>query len=638
MKSPLTWILAFMLCLTAYLDAMAVEGPKGTRLAKDIILVLDNSGSMRQNDPRFLTQDAYQSFIRTLTDEVRVALVIFDQSVDVAMPFTDISPTSKPAFISRLKQLTFKGHYTNTPAALERAIHMHKLHGRSVANKSIILMSDGVVDIGNDLINKEKERWLREELANDAAHSNIQIYGIAFSSRADYQLMQTLAYKTGGEYYRVFEAKDIPTAFQHILAKLQAKNQQPPAKIITAAETPALPDTRANTLANPQPVAASHHHKKAEIATPAPDKLSPTPAITTLATPVKSTTIKKPNMVAEQPIMVVNSPRLIANSQKKSKIVPQVADNPPFSKTTPQPQEQSPEPELAPPPPISTPASVTPASVTPASVTPASVTPASVTPASVTVAEPIVTSEPLAPQDYEQSDGNVLRNSILSFSWPLILLLVLAMVIWFWPKVRREQPDQPTHKPHIKIVPPPPWEQSEDASHDIDGEATIVVPHALHKPNTIAHLHENEHTQNLQPQQTGLAPAATATQLVPSSGALQPKAALLEKSSAGDGYSSSRIIKQKLTVIGRQDDFVPPGIGNIMINKPDISRVHSRLTFDSSSFWLEDLGSTNGTYVNDKRIGEKVRIKPGDVLRFCDEMFLFVFLDEKDQPILPQNL
>ena len=45
-----------------------------------------------------------------------------------------------------------------------------------------------------------------------------------------------------------------------------------------------------------------------------------------------------------------------------------------------------------------------------------------------------------------------------------------------------------------------------------------------------------------------------------------------------------------------------------------VSRLHCRLTADNERLEVEDLSSTNGTYVNDKRV-ERARLASGDRLR-----------------------
>lgn len=55
------------------------------------------------------------------------------------------------------------------------------------------------------------------------------------------------------------------------------------------------------------------------------------------------------------------------------------------------------------------------------------------------------------------------------------------------------------------------------------------------------------------------------------------------------------------------------------------SRNHAVVSSDGTSVFVEDLGSTNGTYINDRRIDAKVRTKlnAGDRVRFDTEEFVF---------------
>jgi pSer/pThr/pTyr-binding forkhead associated (FHA) protein len=46
-----------------------------------------------------------------------------------------------------------------------------------------------------------------------------------------------------------------------------------------------------------------------------------------------------------------------------------------------------------------------------------------------------------------------------------------------------------------------------------------------------------------------------------------------------------------------------------------VSNVHARIYLRDGSYWLEDLGSTNGTYVNRSRVSTPTQIGPGDDIR-----------------------
>lgn len=67
----------------------------------------------------------------------------------------------------------------------------------------------------------------------------------------------------------------------------------------------------------------------------------------------------------------------------------------------------------------------------------------------------------------------------------------------------------------------------------------------------------------------------------------------------------------KLTTIGRGQN------SRIQIKQGYISMKHAEITqTDSGNYFISDLGSKNGTFVNDELVEEPTALKAGDVLRF----------------------
>ena len=62
------------------------------------------------------------------------------------------------------------------------------------------------------------------------------------------------------------------------------------------------------------------------------------------------------------------------------------------------------------------------------------------------------------------------------------------------------------------------------------------------------------------------------------------------------------------------------------IEKETISHMHAKITNEVDGFYLEDLNSTNGTYLNDKLLSykEKRLLKGNDLIRFADVKYRFV--------------
>ena len=61
---------------------------------------------------------------------------------------------------------------------------------------------------------------------------------------------------------------------------------------------------------------------------------------------------------------------------------------------------------------------------------------------------------------------------------------------------------------------------------------------------------------------------------------------------------------------------------DVVINDAEISRRHARLTFQGGKYILEDLGSTNGTFVNGQRLAGPRVLKAGEVVSFGEQIVL----------------
>jgi hypothetical protein len=86
--------------------------------------------------------------------------------------------------------------------------------------------------------------------------------------------------------------------------------------------------------------------------------------------------------------------------------------------------------------------------------------------------------------------------------------------------------------------------------------------------------------------------------------------------SKGPKAGSAYPLPAATLTIGRQ-------AGNqIVIDDPMVSRRHARLTWQGTTFLLEDLGSANGTWVNNARITGPTLLRAGDVIGLSQEILL----------------
>jgi serine/threonine protein kinase len=83
------------------------------------------------------------------------------------------------------------------------------------------------------------------------------------------------------------------------------------------------------------------------------------------------------------------------------------------------------------------------------------------------------------------------------------------------------------------------------------------------------------------------------------------------------------VLPPKAIEIGRDNtcDVVIP-------DDPLVSREHVRIAFDGKRYWIEDLGSTNGTLVNGRRLTRRRALNPGDKLKIGNTELLVEVVPE----------
>jgi DNA-binding winged helix-turn-helix (wHTH) protein len=70
-------------------------------------------------------------------------------------------------------------------------------------------------------------------------------------------------------------------------------------------------------------------------------------------------------------------------------------------------------------------------------------------------------------------------------------------------------------------------------------------------------------------------------------------------------------------ILGREGD------GIILVKSSTVSRRHARIVIDAAGAMVEDLGSKNGTYVNDRRVDGPTPVVDGDQVRVGSLLFTF---------------
>lgn len=219
-----------ILAIKPYNTAQAQTAPTVQDAASimDLVFVIDNSGSMKKNDPNFITPAVVSTFVEQLPENAQVGMVLFDQGARLLIPLTPlaISP-DRQQVMDGLGKIDYRGQFTNTPIGIERALYELKTNARKTSQRGIIFITDGIVDTGDPVKDRELTRWLKEDITAKCKQEGIRIFGIALTEQADFSLIQALAARTNGEYFRTFVADEISAVLQQIRALMKPPEPEP---------------------------------------------------------------------------------------------------------------------------------------------------------------------------------------------------------------------------------------------------------------------------------------------------------------------------------------------------------------------------------------------------------------------------
>lgn len=88
-------------------------------------------------------------------------------------------------------------------------------------------------------------------------------------------------------------------------------------------------------------------------------------------------------------------------------------------------------------------------------------------------------------------------------------------------------------------------------------------------------------------------------------------------------YGSSRVVLKDILKIGRSEQ------NDVVLNDPEVSGQHARIYKEGSAYVLEDMRSSNGTYLNGERINAPVRLVNGVFIKLGGVKMQFTGVEQK---------
>lgn len=185
--------------------------------ASDVRVIIDISGSMKQNDPNNLRIPALNLIVEMLPEGSQAGVWTFGQWVNMLIPPAEVNQAWRDNAKEQAKKINSHGLRTNIGEAMEKATW--KLAKDSGFAQSVILLTDGLVDIADekDPQKQDKDEAERQRILTDVLNfykdSGTKIHTIALSENADKQLLDRLSLETGGMAEVVRTSEELVKAF-----------------------------------------------------------------------------------------------------------------------------------------------------------------------------------------------------------------------------------------------------------------------------------------------------------------------------------------------------------------------------------------------------------------------------------------
>ena len=241
-RSTRAYIAALLCALLTPMPAAVSAAPADKPPHPDVRVLIDVSGSMKQNDPHNLRKPALDLLLQLFPKDAKAGVWTFGESVAVLAPLQDVSESWRGAARKKSSQVTSDQLYTNIPAALDKATADIR-QSTPGYRTSVILLTDGMVDISkSETENAAARQRLLGEILPRLKQAGVVVQTIALSKSADRELMERIAADTGGLSATAESAEELNRIF------LQALDAAAPAEQVPLAGNKFLVDSSIDEL------------------------------------------------------------------------------------------------------------------------------------------------------------------------------------------------------------------------------------------------------------------------------------------------------------------------------------------------------------------------------------------------------
>jgi Ca-activated chloride channel homolog len=189
------------------------DPPKQEEKNRAIILVIDKSGSMREDNRILYAQEAAKAVARQLKDTDLLGVIGFDVDPFVVVPLARIG-SLRGSFNTQIERLKPAGRTVMLPAIIEAK---RQLERQNASHKHVIILSDGETGgSGGDFI---------DLVSIMKAEQQITVSAVAIGAEANIPLLKRITQYGGGFFHHIYDPTTLP---QIVLQRVQEKPKDEP--------------------------------------------------------------------------------------------------------------------------------------------------------------------------------------------------------------------------------------------------------------------------------------------------------------------------------------------------------------------------------------------------------------------------
>lgn len=219
-KFSLIVLVIVLLCLFSQnLKSFAADSD-GQPDGKEVVFVLDTSGSMKSNDPDRLAIDSIAQLVYTLPTNYKVGLVAYN--TDTILALAPVEDSQRETLMNQVQDVAYDG-YSNAGTGLTQAVNL--LLADKAKDKTIILLSDGEIKMKGDDATAQSLAAYQAAVAQAAQNGiTVHVIGLGPDMENTDNSIFAAATQTGGGIYHTPHAVGIQNAISSILEdKLQIR-------------------------------------------------------------------------------------------------------------------------------------------------------------------------------------------------------------------------------------------------------------------------------------------------------------------------------------------------------------------------------------------------------------------------------